>query len=100
MNHVTNIPVGDALLGRVIDATGTPIDGQGPIDAAKRLPIDQAVGIDSSPLSDQLLETGIKVLDLYAPIVRGGVIPIIAGSGVGKVVVSNELIQRVATRRS
>ena len=99
MNPSTTIPVGDALLGRVIDATGAPVDGQGPIEAATRLPIDQAVGVDRAPLPDQLLETGIKVLDLYAPIVRGGVMPMIAGSGVGKVVVSNELIQRVATRR-
>jgi F-type H+/Na+-transporting ATPase subunit beta len=100
MNQTTNIPVGDALLGRVIDADGAPVDGQGPIEAATRLPIDQAVEVDRSPLPDQLLETGIKVLDLYAPIVRGGIIPMIAGSGVGKVVASTELIQRVATRRN
>src|SRR5215216_5221917 len=99
MNPSITIPVGDALLGRVIDATGAPMDGRGPIEAVTRLPIDQAVGVDISLLPDQLLETGIKVLDLYAPIVRGGTIPMIAGSGVGKVVVSNELIQRVATRR-
>jgi len=99
MTTVTDMPAGDALLGRVIDATGAPIDGQGPIDAAVRLPIDRPVGADISALPDQVLETGIKVLDLYAPIVRSGTIPMIAGSGVGKVVVSNELIQRVATRR-
>src|SRR5436190_13650968 len=95
-----NIPVGDALLGRVIDATGTPMDDRGPINATAQLPLDQPVGGHSAPLPDQLLETGIKVIDLFAPIVRGGVIPMIAGSGVGKVVASSELIQRVATRRN
>jgi F-type H+-transporting ATPase subunit beta len=95
---MNSIPVGDALLGRVIDAAGEPVDGQGPIDAVIRLPLDRPVGADVSVLPDQMLETGVKVIDLYAPIVRGGTIPMIAGSGVGKVVVSNELIQRVATR--
>jgi F-type H+-transporting ATPase subunit beta len=100
MTIVNTILAGDALLGRVIDANGTPIDGQGPIEAATRLPIDQVAGAGNEQLPDQVLETGIKVLDLYAPIVRGGVIPMIAGSGVGKVVVSNELIRRVAKRRN
>jgi F-type H+-transporting ATPase subunit beta len=100
MTILTDLPAGDALLGRVIDTTGAPIDGRGPIAAATRLPIDQPAGASSAALPEQLLETGIKVLDLYAPIVRGGVVPMIAGSGVGKVVVSNELIRRVATRRN
>src|SRR5512138_2901628 len=99
MTMKVDVPVGDALLGRVIDAAGAPADGQGPIDVAVRLPLDRTVGSDVSALPDQLLETGIKVIDLYAPMVRGGTIPMIAGSGVGKVVVSTELIQRVATRR-
>lgn len=99
MNRMNRIPVGDALLGRVIDATGAPLDNRGPIDATTQLPIDRPVGADVSALPDQMLETGVKVIDLYAPIRRGGTVPMIAGSGVGKVVVSNELIQRVATRR-
>jgi F-type H+/Na+-transporting ATPase subunit beta len=99
MNHTTNVPVGDALLGRVIDATGAPLDDRGPIGTTATLPIDHPASADRAPLPDQLLETGIKVLDLYAPIVRGGVTPLIAGSGVGKVVASSELIQRVAARR-
>jgi F-type H+-transporting ATPase subunit beta len=92
------VPVGDALLGRMIDAVGAPLDGGGPIDAANQLPIDRRFGADTAPLPDQLLETGIKVIDLYAPLVRGGTIPLMAGSGVGKIVVSMELLQRVATR--
>ena len=53
MNHMTDIPVGDALLGRVIDAAGEPVDGQGPIDAVIRLPLDRPVGADMSVLPDQ-----------------------------------------------
>jgi F-type H+/Na+-transporting ATPase subunit alpha len=72
MSRMINIPVGDALLGRVIDATGAPLDDRGPIDAASRLPIDRPEGADIAPLPGQMLETGIKVIDLFAPIVRGG----------------------------
>jgi F-type H+/Na+-transporting ATPase subunit beta len=99
-NTTSNLfPVGDALLGRVIDSSGAPLDGGAPIDAARQLPIDQPGGADAAPLPDQLLETGIKVIDLYAPLVRGGTIPIMAGAGVGKIVVSLELLQRIATRQ-
>jgi F-type H+-transporting ATPase subunit beta len=97
---VNTIPVGNTLLGRAIDAAGAPLDGGGPLDAAGQLPIDRPVGADAMPLPDQLLETGIKIIDLYAPIVRGGTIPIRAGWGVGKIVVSMELIQRMATRHN
>jgi F-type H+/Na+-transporting ATPase subunit beta len=96
---IVTIPVGEALLGRVIDAAGEPLDSHGPLAEADRLPLDQLVGADAAPLPDQLFETGIKVIDLYAPIVRGGTISMIAGSGVGKIVVSIELLQRVVARR-
>src|SRR5829696_7629343 len=72
MNRTTNIPVGDALLGRVIDASGAPLDERGPIKAAAQLPLDRPADADLTPLPDQLLETGIKVIDLFAPIIRGG----------------------------
>src|SRR5262249_30461516 len=91
---------GDALLGRVIDAAGAPLDGRGPLDAGTPLPIERPVGADASRLPHEMLETGIKGIDLYAPIVRGGAVRVIAGSGAGQVVGSTELIQRVATRRS
>jgi F-type H+-transporting ATPase subunit beta len=93
------VPVGDALLGRMIDAAGAPLDGGGPINAASQLPIDQPVGADMAPLPDQMIEMGIKVIDLYAPIARGGTHTMTAVPGVGLIVVSSELIQRVATRR-
>jgi F-type H+-transporting ATPase subunit beta len=93
------VPVGDALLGRVIDIAGAPLDGAGPIDAVNHLPIDQPVGADTASVPDQPLETGIKVIDLFAPIARGGTYTMTAVPGVGLIVVSMELIQRVATRR-
>lgn len=98
MNRMTNIPVGDALLGRVIDATGAPLDDRGPIDATAQLPIDRPAGADAMALPDQLLETGIKVIDLFAPIMRGGTSTITAMPGVGLIVSSSELIQRIAAR--
>src|SRR4051794_41145600 len=98
MNRTNNIPVGGALLGRVIDATGAPLDDRGPIDALAQLPIDRPASADTTPLADQLLETGIKVIDLFAPIVRGGTSTITAAPGVGLIVTSSELIQRIAAR--
>jgi F-type H+-transporting ATPase subunit beta len=98
MGDKTNIPAGDALLGRVIDATGAPMDDRGPIESAMRLPIGQPAG-DTAPLPDSLLETGIKVIDMFAPLVRGGTSTITAVPGVGLIVSSSELIQRIAVRR-
>jgi F-type H+-transporting ATPase subunit beta len=83
----------------MIDAAGAPLDGGAPINAASQLPIDLPVGADATPLPDQMLETGIKVIDLYAPLARGGTHTMTAVPGVGLIVVSSELIQRVATRR-
>jgi F-type H+/Na+-transporting ATPase subunit beta len=97
MNRTTNIPVGDALLGRVIDASGAPLDERGPINAAQ-LPLDRPADADVTPLPDQLLETGIKVIDLFAPLIRGGTSTITAMPGVGLIVSSSELIQRIAAR--
>lgn len=98
MNQTITIPVGDALLGRVIDPSGAPLDNRGPIDAAAHLPIDRPVGHDAAPLSDQLLETGIKLIDLFAPIVCGGTSTMAAMPGVGLIVLSSELIQRIVAR--
>src|SRR5262245_3782965 len=94
------VPVGDALLGRMIDTAGAPLDDGGAIDAAGQLPIDRPVGSDMGRLPDQLLETGIKVIDLFAPIARGGTYTMTAVPGVGKIVVTFELIQRMAARRA
>jgi F-type H+/Na+-transporting ATPase subunit beta len=92
-------PVGDTLLGRVLDASGAPIDGKGPLGDLPRRAIDRPIGTDSAAAAPQALETGIKVIDLYAPIARGGTITITAVPGVGMIVNSSEIIHNIATRR-
>jgi F-type H+-transporting ATPase subunit beta len=92
------VPVGDATLGRVFNLLGEPIDGRGPVDATERRPIHR----DSPKLSDlatetELFETGIKVIDLLAPFVRGGKAGLFGGAGLGKTVILTELIARIAT---
>ncbi len=92
------VPVGDATLGRVFNLLGEPIDGRGPVDATERRPIHR----DSPELNDlstktELFETGIKVIDLLAPFVRGGKAGLFGGAGLGKTVILTELIARIAT---
>ena len=92
------VPVGDAVLGRVLNVLGHPIDGGAALDASiARRPIHRA----SPPLEDQsgkreMLETGIKVIDLLAPLVRGGKAGMFGGAGVGKTVLVMELIRSTA----
>lgn len=91
------VPVGDACLGRLIDVLGEPKDYKGPIDTAERMPIHR----DPPPLTEQktepeIFETGIKVIDLLAPFMKGGKIGLFGGAGVGKTVVIMELINNVA----
>jgi len=95
------VPVGEKTLGRVMDVMGRPIDEAGPIGEEKRMPIhrkppsyeDQAGG-------DEVLETGIKVIDLIMPIVRGGKVGLFGGAGVGKTVALMELIRNIAMEHS
>jgi F-type H+-transporting ATPase subunit beta len=92
--------VGDTLLGRVINAAGEPIDDRGPLVPAARLPIDRPVGADAPGAArPEILESGIKGIDLYAPIARGGTLPMIAMPGTGKIVASTELTHNIAARR-
>ena len=91
-------PVGEGLLGRTINVLGEPIDGKGKLDAAMTMPIHRA----PPPLSQQLpatemLETGIKVIDLLCPYAKGGKIGLFGGAGVGKTVVIMEMIHNIAT---
>jgi F-type H+-transporting ATPase subunit beta len=88
----------EMLLGRVIDANGAPLDGAEPPNGLPDFTKSQSAG-DATRLADEHLETGIKAIDLYAPIARGGTVAMISGSGVGKVVATTELIERVVTRR-
>lgn len=92
-----SVPVGEAVLGRTVNALGEPIDGKGPIQA-ERHSIHQAPPplADQTP-STQMFETGIKVIDLLAPYARGGKIGLFGGAGVGKTVLIMELIHNVAS---
>ena len=91
------VPVGEQTLGRMLNVVGEPIDGKGPVEAAKTLPIHR----DPPPFTEilpatELLETGIKVVDLLCPYARGGKIGLFGGAGVGKTVLIEELIRNVA----
>ena len=90
------MPVGEATLGRMFNVTGEPIDGKGPVEA-QRMPIHRTAPAftDITP-STEMLETGIKVIDLLAPYSKGGKIGLFGGAGVGKTVLIQELIRNVA----
>ena len=91
------MPVGDATLGRMFNVVGEPIDGQGPVNAEEYMPIHrQAPEFTDIAPSTEILETGIKVVDLLAPYSKGGKIGLFGGAGVGKTVLIQEMIQRVA----
>ncbi len=91
------VPVGEAVLGRVFNLLGQPIDKKGPVNATKTRSIHQAPPefVDLNPKT-QILETGIKVIDLLCPFVRGGKIGLFGGAGVGKTVIIQEMIARIA----
>ena len=91
------IPVGHATLGRIMNVIGEPIDERGPIKGSKMSPIhaDPPPFVDQSTTAE-VLETGIKVVDLLAPYARGGKIGLLGGAGVGKTVLIQELINNVA----
>ncbi len=92
-----SVPVGEATLGRITDVIGNPVDECGPIDAKQKLPIHRAAPkFEDQATSTELFETGIKVIDLLAPYVKGGKIGLFGGAGVGKTVLIMELINNVA----
>jgi F-type H+-transporting ATPase subunit beta len=91
------VPVGEATLGRVFNLLGEPIDGRGPVAAGKRMPIRrESPRFDQLETKTEVFETGIKVIDLLTPFVRGGKIGLFGGAGLGKTVVIQELIARIA----
>ncbi|HJP38153.1 MAG: F0F1 ATP synthase subunit beta [Gammaproteobacteria bacterium] len=91
------VPVGEKTLGRIMDVLGTPIDQQGPVGEEKRMPIHRAAPkYEDQSTSTELLETGIKVVDLIMPIAKGGKIGLFGGAGVGKTVTLMELINNIA----
>ena len=95
------VPVGKETLGRVFNLLGEPIDGRGPVKATETRPI-HAEPPAFSDLSGktEVFETGIKVIDLLTPLVRGGKAGLFGGAGLGKTVILTELIARIATVHS
>ena len=91
------VPVGKETLGRVFNLLGDPIDGRGPVHAAEHWPIHRdPPPFDSLSPKTEVFETGIKVVDLLTPFVRGGKIGLFGGAGLGKTVILTELIARIA----
>jgi F-type H+-transporting ATPase subunit beta len=95
------VPVGKATLGRIMDVLGNPVDEAGPIATEERSPIHRSAPAyaDQAP-SVEILETGIKVIDLIMPIAKGGKIGLFGGAGVGKTVTLMELIRNIAVEHS
>src|SRR5947207_3102357 len=96
-----SVPVGKGTLGRIMDVLGRPIDGVGPVKSDERRSIHQiAPKFDELSPSVELLETGIKVIDLICPFAKGGKIGLFGGAGVGKTVNMLELTNNIATKHS
>lgn len=92
-----SMPVGDGVMGRVFDVTGQPVDERGPVKADKYYPIHRiAPPLVDQATSPQILTTGIKVIDLICPFLKGGKVGAFGGAGVGKTVVIMELINNIA----
>jgi F-type H+-transporting ATPase subunit beta len=92
-----SVPVGKQTLGRVLNVIGEPVDNLGPVNAEKRMPIHrQAPAFDEQATTAEMFETGVKVIDLVQPFLKGGKIGLFGGAGVGKTVVIMELINNVA----
>jgi F-type H+-transporting ATPase subunit beta len=94
------VPVGPETLGRILNVVGEPIDEQGPVNAKQKAPIHApAPSFTDQATSDEILETGIKVIDLLAPYAKGGKVGLFGGAGVGKTVLIMELINNIAKGR-
>ncbi len=99
LGHPVEVPVGREVLGRVINVIGEPVDHMGPLEATRRFPIHRpAPAFDEQSTEVQMFETGIKVVDLIEPYLKGGKIGLFGGAGVGKTVVIMELINNVAMK--
>lgn len=95
------VPVGQKTLGRIMDVLGRPIDEKGPIGAKDKLPIHRpAPSYEEQQGGNDILETGIKVIDLVCPFARGGKVGLFGGAGVGKTVTMLELIRNIAIEHS
>jgi F-type H+/Na+-transporting ATPase subunit beta len=94
-----DVPVGEGTLGRVLNVIGEPVDHLGPIEAKKRYPIHRLPpSLEEQSTKMEMFETGIKVIDLIQPFLKGGKIGLFGGAGVGKTVIIQELIHNVAKK--
>ncbi len=92
-----SVPVGEAVLGRIFNVIGEPVDNKGPVDSSQRYPIHRpAPSLIDQDTEANILETGIKVIDLICPFIKGGKVGAFGGAGVGKTVVIMELINNIA----
>ncbi len=94
-----SVPVGPEVLGRVLNVIGEPVDQMGPVNTKQRFPIHRpAPSLEDQSTSQDMLETGIKVIDLIQPFLKGGKIGLFGGAGVGKTVIIMELINNIALK--
>jgi F-type H+-transporting ATPase subunit beta len=101
MGTPISVPVGPGTLGRVINVVGDPVDRRGPVDATRRDPIHKpSPSLAEQEVRTEILETGIKVIDLLTPYSKGGKIGLIGGAGLGKTVIVQELIRNIAKEHS
>src|SRR5712664_2019216 len=99
LGEPVSVPVGKETLGRVLNVIGQPVDKMGPVNTPQRYPIHRpAPAFDEQSTELQMFETGIKVIDLLEPYLKGGKIGLFGGAGVGKTVVIQELISNLATK--
>ena len=99
LGHGVEVPVGNETLGRVMNVIGEPVDNMGPVNTAQKWPIHRAApAFDEQATELQMFESGIKVIDLLEPYLRGGKIGLFGGAGVGKTVVIMELINNIALK--
>ncbi len=100
-NQAITVPVGESTLGRIMNVLGEPIDEKGKIDSDEKMPIHRkAPSYEDQADSSELLETGIKVIDLICPFAKGGKVGLFGGAGVGKTVNMQELIRNIAYEHS
>ena len=93
------VPVGTATLGRILNVIGEPVDELGPVNAKERWPIHRAApSFEEQATGEEMFETGVKVIDLIQPFLKGGKIGLFGGAGVGKTVIIQELINNVASK--
>jgi F-type H+-transporting ATPase subunit beta len=99
LGHPIEVPVGNQTLGRVMNVIGEPVDNMGPVNTAQKWSIHRAApAFDEQATELQMFETGVKVIDLLEPYLRGGKIGLFGGAGVGKTVIIMELINNIALK--